>query len=90
MLAKPIQIKNSLEKFDYRDSELVIGMVCAVGTDYRPVAKSISDILARFSYSTQIIKVSELIEKLTDQPPAARTHGHSYRDFPLPGFTARH
>jgi deoxycytidylate deaminase len=64
---RPTQIKNALETFDYRDSELVIGVVCAVGTDYRPVAKSIQGILARYSYSTKIIKVSELIERLTDQ-----------------------
>jgi deoxycytidylate deaminase len=64
---QPTQIKDTLERFDYRDSELVIGVVCAVGTDYRPVAKSIECILARYSYSTQIIKVSGLIEKLTDQ-----------------------
>jgi deoxycytidylate deaminase len=64
---QPKQIRDTLEKFDYRDSELVIGVVCAVGTDYRPVAKSIEHILARYSYSTQTIKVSELIENLTDQ-----------------------
>jgi len=64
---QPIQLKDKLEKFDYPDSELVIGVVCAVGTDYRPVVKSIEETLKRYSYSINEIRVSELIEALTDQ-----------------------
>src|ERR1700744_3791863 len=66
----PKQIKNHLEMLDYRDSELVIGLVCAVGADYTPVAESIKELLSRYKYSTQVIKISDLIQRLTDRPLA--------------------
>lgn len=68
MTSQPLQIKNPLQPLDYQDSELIVGLVCAVGTDYRPVADAIGSTLGRYRYSTQIIKISELIEALTDQP----------------------
>ena len=63
---RPIQIKNAVEKFDFCDSELVIGIVCAVGTDYEPVRLSLEKILARFNYSTRVIKVSDLITRFAE------------------------
>lgn len=68
MTKQPLQIKNPLQELDYRDSELVVGLVCAVGTDYRPVAEAIKSTLAKYRYSAQFVKISELIEAVTDQP----------------------
>jgi deoxycytidylate deaminase len=62
---RPVQIKNALEKFDFCHSELVIGLVCAVGTDYAPVRLSIEKILSKFKYSSRTIKISNLITRLT-------------------------
>jgi hypothetical protein len=35
------QFVNPLEDYDYSDSELVIGFVCAVGADYGPVRDAV-------------------------------------------------
>jgi deoxycytidylate deaminase len=67
---RPTQIKNALERFDFSDSELVIGMVCAVGTDYGPIRVSLEKILARYNYSSRVIKISDLIERFTERPLA--------------------
>ena len=37
MVSKPEQIADPIETFDYCDAEIVIGLVCAVGTDYGPI-----------------------------------------------------
>jgi deoxycytidylate deaminase len=65
---RPAQIKNAIEKFDFCHSELVIGLVCAVGTDYKPVKLSIEKILSKFNYTSRTIKISDLITRLTDKP----------------------
>lgn len=65
---RPAQIKNALERFDFCHSELVVGLVCAVGTDYTPVRSSIEGILSKFSYSSLTIKISNLIARLTGKP----------------------
>ncbi len=62
---RPLQIKNALERFDFCHSELVLGLVCAVGTDYAPVQLSIEKILSRFNYSSRTIRMSKLIARLT-------------------------
>jgi hypothetical protein len=36
-VAKPLYISDAVEGFDFFDSEIVIGFVFAVGTDYRPI-----------------------------------------------------
>jgi deoxycytidylate deaminase len=64
--SRPIQIKNSIDKFDFCDSELVIGVVCAVGTDYGPIRDSIVRILQKFSYTSQIVRISDLIPRFTE------------------------
>lgn len=65
---RPIQVKNAVEKFDFCHSELVIGMVCAVGTDYEPIRLSLQRILARYSYSSRVIKISDLITRFSETP----------------------
>jgi len=65
---RPIQIKNALEKFDFCHSELVIALVCAVGTDYDPVRLAIEKILSKFNYFSRTIKISNLIARLTGKP----------------------
>jgi hypothetical protein len=65
---RPAQVKNAVEKFDFCHSELVVGMVCAVGTDYEPIRLSLQKILARYGYSSRVIKISDLIARLSESP----------------------
>ena len=62
---QPAQIKNAVERFDFPQAELVIGVVCAVGTDYGPVRDAIATILSKFNYNTTVIRISELISRFT-------------------------
>jgi deoxycytidylate deaminase len=71
------QFKNPIEDFDYCDSELLIAFVCAVGTDYHPISAAAQEIVARYGYQSNVIKVSDLISALTehdliDSPETAR------------------
>lgn len=50
-------------------SELVIGLVGAVGTNLNRVVKELRSCLEKYGYSTEKIQVSKLIEDLTDIPP---------------------
>lgn len=68
MSQKPPQIKGNIETFDFCNSELVIGLVCAVGTDYKPVQKYIENLLDENGYKANPIRISELIGALTDFP----------------------
>ncbi|WP_081042086.1 anti-phage dCTP deaminase [Pseudomonas putida] len=55
----------------YSDSELVIGLVGAVGTDLRIVSQLISERLKAFHYCTDQIKISsDVIAMLGDEPTA--------------------
>jgi deoxycytidylate deaminase len=63
---QPPQLKNLIEKFDCSDAEIVIGLVCAVGTDYKPIQACLGEILARFGYVARAVRISSLIPKLTD------------------------
>jgi deoxycytidylate deaminase len=79
----PPQIKGPLEEFDCSDAELVIAVVCAVGTDYGPIGACVADILEKFGYKTRTIRISNLIPTLTDRrleesPEIARIN--SYMD----------
>jgi deoxycytidylate deaminase len=49
---------------EYKDSELVIGLVGAVGTPLQEVQRAIEEHLRSFRYHTQSIRVSELIAEL--------------------------
>jgi deoxycytidylate deaminase len=60
------QIAGTIEPFEFCDSELVLGLVYAVGTDDKPVQKSIQDNLQRHGYQDQIIRISELMASLTN------------------------
>lgn len=66
--SQPEQIKDPIEQFDYTPSELVIGVVCAVGTDYKPISIDLADILKQYGYETRVVKISNLIPNLTDSP----------------------
>lgn len=63
----PQQIKDPIEPFEFCESELVIGLVCAVGTDYKPVQESIEVILRERGYAPNPIRVSDLIQRLTER-----------------------
>ena len=65
---KPVQIKNAVEKFDFCHSELVIGLVCAVGTDYGPIRDSLERILKDYDYTTRVVRISDLITRFTTNP----------------------
>jgi deoxycytidylate deaminase len=65
---KPPQVKGIIESFDFCNSELIIGLVCAVGTDYKPVQQCIEDLLREHSYKPRSIRISDLIGTLTDYP----------------------
>src|ERR1700742_3106463 len=64
------QIKDIVEAFDFCESELVIGLVYAVGTDYKPVQQSIESLLREHGYVPRSIRISDLIGSLTDHPLA--------------------
>jgi deoxycytidylate deaminase len=61
-----LQFKNPIEDFDYCDSELVIGFVCAVGTNYKPICAAVEGIVSRYGYRTNVVRVSDLISALSD------------------------
>lgn len=56
----------------YPEAELVLGIVCAIGTDYQPVLKSTSNYLKHFGYETTVLKLSDrfnvLLETLGESP----------------------
>jgi hypothetical protein len=66
MSSKPEQIADPIETFDYGDAEIVIGVVCAVGTEYGPVRDFLSDTLLRYRYKTKVVRISDSIPKFTD------------------------
>jgi deoxycytidylate deaminase len=68
MSLKPEQIADPIETFDYGDAEIVIGLVCAVGTDYGPVRDFLGDSLLRYGYKTKVVRISDSIPKFTDYP----------------------
>jgi deoxycytidylate deaminase len=59
------QIKGNIEAFEFCDSELVIGLVYAVGTNYKPVQQSIEKLLDKYGYRNVPIRISELISTIT-------------------------
>jgi deoxycytidylate deaminase len=65
---QPPQLKHLIEEFDCCDAELVIGLVCAVGTDYKPIQATLSEILSKFGYVVRVVRISSLMPRLTDYP----------------------
>jgi deoxycytidylate deaminase len=49
---------------DYPDAELVFGIVCAVGTDYRPVVDYLKNLLKRAQYAPTEFHVSEFFPEI--------------------------
>src|ERR1035437_2589433 len=66
--AQPPQLQDPIEKFDFCDAEVVIGLVCAVGTDYNPIRDCLTGILGQYGYTTRVVRISALIPKLTEFP----------------------
>ncbi len=62
------QIQGIIESFEFCESELVIGLVYAVGTNYKPVQQIIESTLAEYGYKTNSIRISDLISNLTGDP----------------------
>ena len=42
----------------YPEAELVLGIVCAIGTDYEPVLRSCANYLKHFGYGAKVLKLS--------------------------------
>lgn len=61
------QIRGPIEQFDFCESELVIGLVYAVGTNYKPVQESIETLLKQYGYEPKPIRISDLISSLTQE-----------------------
>lgn len=53
-----------LSEFDYKESELIMGLVGAVGTNLERVELEIQQQLKRFSYQHEIIRLSSLLSTL--------------------------
>ncbi|PVZ39333.1 anti-phage dCTP deaminase [Pseudomonas sp. CC120222-01a] len=67
--AEESAINSSFLDDSYSDSELVIGLVGAIGTDLRVVCQLIEERLKAFSYVTQQIKISsDVISMLGEKP----------------------
>jgi deoxycytidylate deaminase len=61
------QIRGNIESFEFCESELVIGLVYAVGTNYKPVQESLETILRNHGYDPKPIRISDLISSLTEE-----------------------
>ncbi len=67
---------------DYPQAELVFGIVCAVGTDYRPVQNFLEDQIQLCGYRPNVIRISDFL------PEMAETLDLTL-DFPTTGEYAR-
>ncbi|WP_375755656.1 anti-phage dCTP deaminase [Corallococcus exercitus] len=54
----------TLEGFDHQRTEVVLGLVGAVGTDLRRMESFLTEGLQRFNYEPRVIKVTRLLETL--------------------------
>jgi deoxycytidylate deaminase len=52
---------------EYPDAEVVFGIVCAVGTDYRPVVDSLTNLLRRARYSPQEFHISAYFPEIASK-----------------------
>jgi hypothetical protein len=71
------------------DAEVVIGLVCAVGTDYNPIRDCLIGILAQYGYTTRVVRISALIPKLAesplvDSPEIARINSYMDAEYWMP------
>lgn len=51
----------------YPNAELVLGIVCPLGTAYRRVIETLENILSQFKYGVNVIQLSDLFEDLLTQ-----------------------
>src|SRR5665213_2692709 len=56
----------SLE-FSFPDAELVFGIVCAVGGNYRKVEKALTNLLKQYGYEPDVIRISEFLKDYRDK-----------------------
>jgi deoxycytidylate deaminase len=68
MSSKPEQIADPIETFDYPNAEIVIGLACAVGTEYGPIRDFLVETLLRYGYKPKVVRISDSIPKFTDYP----------------------
>jgi hypothetical protein len=53
-----------LPVLDYPDSELVFGLVYAVGTNYKLISDTLNDHIRKFQYKPNIIRLSDYLNGL--------------------------
>lgn len=63
-MSEPAENGSRVLSFEYPDAELVFGIVCAVGTDYRPVVDYLKNLLRRARYSVEEVHVSDLFPEI--------------------------
>lgn len=56
----------SLESIDYNDSEIALGLVGPVGVDLDIIEETLKDLLSKFNYKTNVIRLSKFIEGLLE------------------------
>ena len=71
---------------EYPDAEIVIGIVCAVGTDYSRISEFLVRAIPAFGYRANILKISSFIQetakslnvrlRLSARPEARRLRGY--------------
>src|ERR1043166_3981316 len=57
----------ALLTLDYPDAEVVFGIVCAVGTEYRPVVEYLANLLRRARYKTLELHISSFFPEIADK-----------------------
>lgn len=63
-MASPSPIAVDFPEIDYKESELIIALVGAVGTNLRKVELEVQQQLSRFSYTSETIRLSSLLSAL--------------------------
>ena len=66
---KSATISDPRKVFEYRDAEIVLGLVSAIGANYKAVQDWLCDELTNYGYTSNVIRVSEFI------PDTARALG---------------
>jgi hypothetical protein len=51
----------------YPDAELVFGIVCPIGVEYRPVVGSLKNYLEQFDYAAREVKISDHFEDIASR-----------------------
>lgn len=72
----------STKSLSYSESEVVIGLVYAVGTDVQRVLDTTADVLKQFRYSPQPVKLSSLIMEMAARlswPTPSNSEGEQHR-----------